>query len=138
MKKIKSFVSDVLKNQNKFEKIRVKKLTEKEVEFLNVATGFDLMNYTRVLDKSGIKHVFRNHGDVATEKRRGNVAITKADFDLLFKIWNTKNIIKSGKDKLGNQTITYMKEIQHQYYFVEEIRTKGKELALKTFYKKKG
>lgn len=99
--------------------------------------GIDIKNYKVILDASSITHVMKEHGNQNQEKRRGLVAVNYSDFLLIpFIIKKADNIEYVGKNKRGLDCFKYSKLIGDIYYYVEEIRTKQKQLCLNTLYKK--
>ena len=135
---IKKFIENVLKDKtNKLQKYSLGKLTHQQMKQVKEATGIDLRNYTRVIDSFSIRHVLKKHGDAVEEKKRGQIAVTPEDFQKIKDILIKPDIILNiGKAKRGGTTlIEYRKRIIIEYIYVEEKR--GKEIAMKTMYKKK-
>lgn len=104
----------------------------KEVTTLNVA------DYVHIIDNYAIKHIIGEHGDAQKEEKRGQVAVT---LDYFLKIpevlANPDKILDGGQTKIGRRVIVYEKRINGTIIYVEEVRTKRKELALQTLYIKK-
>jgi phage-Barnase-EndoU-ColicinE5/D-RelE like nuclease3 len=46
------------------------------------------------------------------------------------------SVTGTGKSRIGAETITYQKEIGETLFYVEEIRTGRRELAMKTMFKR--
>ncbi len=84
-----------------------------------------------------INHSIKQHGNRKKEKLRGQIAITPEDFELVPQIVKSKNVIFAGKNRLGHDCLLYQARINNTYYYIEEIRTGRKHLALNTFYKRK-
>jgi hypothetical protein len=124
-------------NTSKNKREPINEISEKEANFLKEKTGFDFIGYERILDKSSIIHAYNTHGNRKVEAKRGQIAITKEDFELIPEIVKTKNISNSEKSKNGSVCIIYETVIGDTYYYVEEIRTGKKHLCLKTMYKRK-
>jgi hypothetical protein len=118
-------------------KVEISVIDKKEAAFLKSKTGFDFTGYKRIIDNYGIKHTLKEHGKESTEKPRGQIAVTKEDFELIPEIVKTENVIFSGKNKHGKNCILYEAEFNNVFFYVEEIRTGKKELALNTMYKRK-
>ncbi|MFN8264107.1 MAG: hypothetical protein U0T07_11305 [Chitinophagales bacterium] len=68
---------------------------------------------------------------------RGQIAVKETDFILIPEILKSENIIYSNKDKIGNDCLLYQAEIDSVYYYIVEIRTGKKQLAMQTMYKRK-
>lgn len=113
-------------------------LSKKEIDLVKAKTGINLDGYRRILDSSSIKHVIKNHGNKEVEEKRGQIAVVEDDFLKIPEIADTNNVIFEGVNKRGLRVLLYMKKIKGVYYFYQEIRTKRKELAMLTMYKKKG
>lgn len=118
-------------------KLEINVINELEAAFLELKTGFKLLGYKRIIDKFGINHTLRNHGNEKTETLRGQIAITEKDFELIPKIVLSKNVIHTSKNKLGNDIILYEAIIEDTFYYVEEVRKGKKELCMTTMYKRK-
>ena len=118
-------------------KVSINIVDELEAAILKAKTGFDLLGFKRIIDKSSINHAIKEHGNVKTEASRGQIAITKKDFELIPQIVKSENVIYSGKSKAGIDCILYEIVINNTYYYVEEIRKGKKELCLKSLYKRK-
>jgi hypothetical protein len=135
---IKELVQFAINSKNTVnKKVEINIIDETEANFLKAKTGFDLLGYKRVIDKSSINHTIKNHGNAKTEASRGQIAITEKDFELIPQIVKSENIIYSGKSKLGLDCILYEIVIKDTFYYVEEIRKNKKELCLKSMYKRK-
>jgi hypothetical protein len=137
-KEIIELVEFAIKSKNTInKKVNINTVDENEAKILKAKTGFDLLGYKRVIDKSSINHVIKEHGNEKTEASRGQIAITKKDFELIPLIVKSQNVIYSGKTKAGLDCILYEIIIKNTYYYVEEIRKGKKELCLKSMYKRK-
>lgn len=118
-------------------KLQINRIDETEAKFLELKTGFKLLGYKRVIDKFGINHTLKQHGNIEAEKLRGQIAITSEDFELVPQITVSDNIIHVSKNKFGNDIILYEAIIQNTFYYVEEVRKGRKELCMTTMYKRK-
>lgn len=98
------------------------KIDIKEAETIKELTGVDVKGYVHSLDNSGVLHALKHKN------------ISVADLLLIPFIIENYDFIGKGKE---NNTIVYKKVINQEYYYVEEIRTGRKKLALKTLYKHK-
>lgn len=110
-------------NRNKKAKVELGKLTIKQVIDIKNQTNYNTTGYTRIIDSYAIRHIFKSHP---------NIKIT----DILLIPFIIKNYDFIGQGKEHN-TIVYKKLIGKEYFYIEEIRTGKKNLALKTLYKRK-
>ncbi len=118
-------------------KLQISYIDEKEAEILELKTGFKLFGFKRMIDKFGINHTLKNHGNIEIESKRGQIAITDIDFELIPKIVKSQNIIYVSKNKMGNDLILYEAIVNDTFYYVEEVRKGRKELCMTTMYKRK-
>lgn len=130
-----AFAINAPKNQNRIVKLGA--LKEHEVERIEKLTGFNLAGYERILDRFAIGHTLKIHGDVEVEAERGQVAVTDKDFEKIPRILKTENIIFIGQNKKGKDLFLYEAVIGNTFYYVEEIRTRRKQLAMVSMYKRK-
>jgi hypothetical protein len=140
MKKLIEFVAKSLeKPTHKQEKFVLEKLSEQEVSLLKTKTGFDVSDFSRIIDNFAIRHAFSHHGNPKTEEKRGQIAITIEDFEKIPEIVTQFDNRETGeKNTAQRDLLKYTKEEELcKYIYVEEIRTGKKELALQTFYKQK-
>lgn len=101
-------------------------------------TGLDVGGYECIIDNFAIKHTILQHGNAAKEEKRGQVAVTLDYFEKIpLVINNPDKISDGGITKIGRRVILYEKQINGIIMYVEEIRTKQKELAMLTMYIKK-
>lgn len=135
---LKSFIEKAKSNPNERAKLNVGKVSDK-LQKEAQKHGLDLTDYTHDLDVSGTRHTYKNHGDEKKESYRGQIAITDDDFEKIPDIINNYDSIDFGeKDKKGTPLIKYKKQYEDgTTYYVEEVRTKHKNLTIKTMYKSK-
>ncbi|TAF74461.1 MAG: hypothetical protein EAZ53_08735 [Bacteroidetes bacterium] len=138
IEKIKALVEFAKNSKNAINsKLQISIIEQKEAEFLELKTGIKLLGYKRVIDKFGINHTLKNHGNAKTEALRGQIAITDIDFELIPLIVLSKNVIHTSKNNMGNDLILYEAIIENTFYYVEEVRKGKKELCMTTMYKRK-
>ncbi|WP_375563178.1 hypothetical protein ACE193_11780 [Bernardetia sp. OM2101] len=135
MESIKEFIEKVLEDVSKFQRLDLGELSEKQIAQINENLEINLEGFKRVLDNSGVLHCFKEHGDKIKEEARGQLAITKEDFEKIIDVVENPDKIQSlGKNRLG-------KEYDYILCYVESVREskkkKRKELVLETLYKKK-
>ena len=137
-KEIQELVQFALNSKNtENKKVQINLVDQSEAKILKLKTGLSLLGFKRVIDKFGINHTLKNHGDINKEKLRGQIAISNEDFELIPKINKSKNLIYVSKNKLGNDAFLYEAIIKDTFYYVEEVRTGKKELCMTTMYKRK-
>lgn len=112
-------------------------VSDTEAKRIQEATGLDVRGYEHIVDLYAVQHVIKEHGDEKSEAKRGNIAITPEDFKSLESVLHSPDSIEdAGKTKQGLNAIRFQKLIGDNLVCVEEVRTKHKTLALKTFYKR--
>ena len=144
--KAKEIIRNLLKKiktdqSNTIEKTIIGSVTDEGAAFLSKLTGVEITDqYLHTIDRSSFNHIINNHGDVKFEEKRGQIAITENDFELIIDVLNQPDeIIASGLNKQQKETITYSKKLEDGIIiYLEEIRTGRKELMLQTMRKMKG
>ena len=102
----------------------VKALLEEEMEY-----NFD--EYSFQIDIYAIKHILKEHGNESKEDTRGQIAVKDEDILLVFDVLQFPDLIlNSGKNKLGKETITFIKQVDNRYVIIQEVRTGRKTVAL--------
>jgi putative DNA methylase len=135
---IKQLIEELKVDKSAFLRYEIGELSEKEIQQIKEATGFDLSGYTRTMYSYGVNHAIKKHGNPKKEESRGQIAITDDDFELIPQIVANPDSIEFGeKNDLGNDLIKYAKVIGNQLFYVEEIRNGRKEIVLQTLYKRK-
>ena len=135
LQKLVEFALTAPKNQN-FTVI-LGELKPHEVIEIEKKTGLNLEGYTHIVDRFAVGHTLKVHGNEKEEALRGQVAVTPQDFKKIPRILKTDNIVYQGKNSKGLDCILYEAIIGNTYYYVVEVRTKRKQLAMTTMYKRK-
>ena len=123
------------------EKTVIGKVTAEGAKLLTELTGLEITEeYTHCIDRNSFNHILKQHGNDTIEQKRGQIAITQKDFECVVEILNNPDeIIKTEANKIGRETITYLrKNNDGTYIYIEEIRSGKKELMLNTMRKMKG
>ena len=97
--------------------------------------GIDLKGFKHVIETSGIQHAEKRHGKQSNDR----TPLTIKDYFLVpYIIQQRDNIrISTSKTRQRESTvIVYEKQIDLDFYYVEEIRTGKKSLAFQTIYKR--
>ena len=102
-------------------------------EKVKLVTGIDVDGFVHGIDEAAIRHVFEEHGDVETENKRGQIAVTAHDIANLSAVFISPDDIQKGDEE---NTIEVSKRIGSEVLVVQEIRTGRKKLVLKTMWKK--
>ena len=113
---------NVVTNQTNKNSIDFLKIDTEQAQTIKEITGVEVKGYVHSLDNSGVLHALKHKN------------ISVADLLLIPFIIENYDFIGKGKE---DNTIVYKKIINQEYYYVEEIRTGRKKLALKTLYKHK-
>jgi len=93
--------------------------------------GLNVTGYRHMLDGSAVRHILRKHGDAKSEVRRGQIAITDADFAQLPEVVASPDRVVFGtRNRLNKEQIIYIKRLPDgTMLYLEEVRTGRKELA---------
>ncbi|GHV95611.1 hypothetical protein AGMMS50293_19310 [Spirochaetia bacterium] len=123
-----------------FKKISIGKAEKWLIENVR-KTGLDIEGYIHEITTDFIQHVYKEHGNERTESKRGNIAITVNDIEIIPEIIYKPDFIILGLKRDGENRIIYTKKLANNttLYF-EEILTgkRNKSLRGKTYYKKEG
>jgi len=113
-------------------------VSKQVAETVKEITGLDIDGYECIIDNFAIKHTILQHGNAAKEEKRNQVAVTLNYLEKIpLIIQNPDYITDGGISKIGRRIIIYAKRINGVIIYVEEVRTKHKELAMLTMYIKK-
>jgi hypothetical protein len=136
---LKEFIQKVLANPSNIqEKYSLGKISDLQAKEIKEKTGLDLSGYERTIENFGLYHAIKHHGNEKKEANRGQKAITPDDFEKIPDIVNKPDdIINLGASKRGGVLLQFIKKIGDIFIYDEEIRTKRKELTIKTMYKRK-
>ena len=94
--------------------------------------------YKHTIDIYAIIHSMKKHGAKQTEEPRGQIAITREDFEKIPDILDNYDRIAVGKNKRNQDVIIYQKMYSDgTTLYAEEVRIGRKELAMGTLYKMK-
>ncbi|MGA2936692.1 MAG: hypothetical protein ABSF52_06270 [Syntrophobacteraceae bacterium] len=109
--------------------IRYKTVESDEAARLFEVTGNNLEGYIHSIDNYAIRHIIKEHGDPVTEAARGQIPITKDDISKIPEIVDSPDQVRALKTKQGREGIGYLKRVDGQVFYVEEIRTGKNQLA---------
>ena len=116
--------------------VRYQWVDDVEAERLQQATGLSFKGgYKHTVDSFAMRHTGTKHGD-PREALRGQEPVTREDWARIPEVVRQPDRIDlAGKNALGNALIRYQKRFNGTTYFVEEVRTKRRELAAKSLWK---
>lgn len=106
-------------------------IPERVISLMKNELDINVEGYQYQIDIYAIKHIFKEHGDKIKEEKRGQVFVSENEILLIIDILENPDIvINSGKNKLGKETITFIKVIEDKYLVIKEVRTGKKTIAL--------
>ena len=101
-------------------------------------TGVTVKSATKILTAAGIRHAFAGHGNQVLENKRGQIGITRTDFDLIpIILTNFDFVIKGNEGRKGQQSVVFVKQIDlSEYHVVMGISkiSNGLELVFNTMF----
>jgi hypothetical protein len=118
-----SLLRAVKENKKGNQSVVIGKVTNTESDLFFKQHGINVKGFSRIIDKETVKHVMKGHPN-----------ITDADFLLIDYIIKNSDVRGLGKYK---DTIVYKTTLAYEYFYIEFIMSKRKELLLRTFYKNK-
>jgi len=130
---------DIAKNLNPLHvKQIIGSITQRQLNDITSA-GVDISeSYKHTIDIYAIIHSLKKHGNKITEEPRGQVAITKADFEKIPDILDSYDKISVSQNKRKQDVIIYQKAYDDgTTLYAEEVRVGREELAMGTLYKMK-
>lgn len=122
---------------NDFQEAGFLPVGEEVAKRIRTSTSLDVTGYEHIIDNSSLRHILRHHGTSA-EYKRGQVPITKQDFNLLlYLLLDPDTIEYAGRTKQGRDVLRYSKTMgESVIFYTEEMRTKKSRLAAVTLYKR--
>ena len=105
---------------------------EKFAQLCKNELNLDISGFSHYIYSDDVRHLIKRHGQGSKDRN----SITNQDFLLIPIIQKEYDKIWVSKTKQGLDAITYVKEIIDEYYYVEEIRTGKKKLAVKELRKR--
>ena len=83
-------------------------------EKVKQVSGVDVSGFKHSIDEAAIRHIFSHHGNESNEKKRGQVAVTKADIENLNTILKHPDSIEySGTTGDGKPIVIFKKKIDN-------------------------
>ena len=137
-KTITRFASEAMQVANRRISLKLGKV--ENASFILEKTGLNVAGFERVLDNYGVRHTIKQHGNPSKEAKRGQIAVTVEDFEMIMLMTSQPdNVFADGKNKIGRDVLIFVKVIDGiGYRHVEELRGKHKLVATDSMRKKKG
>lgn len=135
---IDAFVNEELLKKTSNNKILFGKVSDEIATTISKKFGINIDDYSISLKGDNVRKIMKDHGNPETESKRGQIAVTKSDFDYIDDIiLEPDNIYLSGKTLSGKPSITFEKNIDNKYTLVEFVSDKNHTLEVQTMYKHK-
>lgn len=135
---IDTFVNEELSKKTSNNKILFGKVSDEIATTISKKFGINIDDYSISLKGDNVRKIMKDHGNPETESKRGQIAVTKSDFDYIDDIiLEPDNIYLSGKTSSGKPSITFEKNIDNKYTLVEFVSDKNHTLEVQTMYKNK-
>jgi hypothetical protein len=134
------FANDaVAPGDNEMRTMALAPVAAQEAQRLQKLVGRPLVGYHHTIDNYAVRHMLKEHGNVAREAARGQIALTPEDIARIPEIISSPDSVEAAPNsRQGKQGIRYIKSLDGTVYYVEEIRTGRKQLAAATMYKREG
>ncbi len=117
-----------------FIRISLGKVSDGNAQAVKKATGIDLTGYERTIDNQAINYILTEHSDPEREAARGQRVVTKQDIQRIPEIVESPDDVFLSRTKGGVDAIKYMKKINGDVYYIEEVRTRKRNIAAKTMW----
>lgn len=103
------------------------------------AAGFPVVDFAVVLENGTARHTVRRHGDVTTEIKRGQLAVTEDDLARMAQLLCEFDSVEAADPtKQGTPQARFRKRIGTVDYEVfAEVRRAAKQVAFKTMMKRR-
>lgn len=135
---IDAFVNEELSKKTSNNKMLFGKVSDEIATTISKKFGINIDDYSISLKGDNVRKIMKDHGNPETESKRGQIAVTKSDFDYIDDIiLEPDNIYLSGKTSSGKPSITFEKNIDNKYTLVEFVSDKNHTLEVQTMYKNK-
>jgi putative DNA methylase len=121
-------------------KMQLMPLGDEEIKKIKKDTKLDLKGYTHIADNYAVRKVLKDHGDTVAEAKRGQLAVTPEAIELIPWIvaeYDTVTVSEE-KNKRGLTVLLFEKKFNGVVFYVSEVRTGQKQLALNTMYIRRG
>jgi hypothetical protein len=141
--KLREFVSRAPNNAS--EKLELGPVGDDAVPRLNeildqAGAPADVSGWRHTIDADAVRHILKQHGETARETGRGQLPLTAADFDRVPDVLADPDAIlpSEGRTRRGLPVVVYRKAFDDgTVIYIEEVRTRRRELAAKSMWKEK-
>ena len=134
-KQLKEFIKDSQKGIGLSRKMYFGYISSELANEIRDVTGVDVSNYNCTLRASEIRKILKKHGDETSENKRGQRAVTSADFELIPEvIQNPDNIALSEKLFEGKPVIEFSKVIDGKIVVSAYVSKKHLDLTVQSMY----
>lgn len=118
-----SFVRNALRKKGGPERLYMGTIPDSAANTIRDATGVDVSGYTAILPGDSVQHIFKNHGTDATERTRGQRAVTENDISLIPRVLSDPDSVSlsSETDVLGRPVLLLTKRIGDTYITAQAV-----------------
>jgi hypothetical protein len=127
---VRSFVNDAIARRNRGEKLLVGRIGGELGDRIESDTGVGVSGYNLELRSDEIRHLIKEHGADATERPRGQRAITAEDIYNFVEIVTHYDAVEIGWDN----SLHFKKNMNGEVTAVTLYANRSKSLSLKTMY----
>lgn len=123
------FVKNARAKKGGGERLYMGTVPDATAQFIRNKTGMDVTGYTAVLPGSSVQHIFKNHGNDATEAPRGQRAVTENDIVLIPRVLADPDSVtlSTDTDAFGRPVMLISKQIGDNYITAQAI-TDGRHM----------
>ncbi len=130
------WVEGALKARDNKQRLVLGPASEATVRAVREGAGVEIGGYAHILETSGVLHVEKRHGPASPEAKNGGVPVRPEDYAQVESVLREPDRVVRSVTRRGFDAVWYEKRMPDGYwYYVEEIRTGRRTLALETFYK---
>lgn len=118
-----SFVRNALRKKGGPERLYMGTIPDSAANTIRDATGVDVSGYTAILPGDSVQHIFKHHGSDATERTRGQRAVTEDDISLIPQVLSDPDsvLLSSETDVLGRPVLLLTKWIGDTYITAQAV-----------------
>lgn len=129
------FLTDAVNGQNLSKKIYFGAIPSDLAQRILKDTGINVDGYNCTLRASEVRKILKDHGNTATENKRGQRAITISDFERIPDVIQSPDRIELSQNLFeGKPVILFSKVIDGKTTVVAYVSEKHKDLTVQTMY----
>lgn len=134
-----SFVKNALINKQNTDRAYLGRVPDPVAQKIHEDTGLDLKGFGVMMNGDDVRHIMKNHGDAATERSRGQIAITPNDIARIPEILASPDRIYTSEemDGKGRTAIIFEKQMGDYYITIQGISDGKQLLQTDTLYKRR-